>query len=163
VKRGALSLAQRSTLAIRAGAPNSRRHTLLGRGHGYFVFLLPWDNSLSIERPLYFYATTSANLSTIMAHDSEMSKCWRLRSALLSLASVCLAGCSTEGAPSFDLFGAFFPAWLLCGVIGIAGAGAARIVFISSGLNNVLPYQLAVCTAIGVITALLFWLVGFGH
>ena len=87
----------------------------------------------------------------------------RSGSALLCLASVCLAGCSASGAPSFDLFGAFFPAWLLCGAIGIAGAGAARIVFISSGLANVLPYQLAVCTAIGVALALLIWLFGFGH
>ena len=79
------------------------------------------------------------------------------------MASVCLGGCSATGAPSFDLFGAFFPAWLLCGVIGIASAGIARITFVSSGLANVLPYQLAVCTAIGVITAVLVWLFGFGR
>jgi hypothetical protein len=61
------------------------------------------------------------------------------------------------------LFGAFFPAWLLCGVIGIAGAAIARVAFVSSGLSNTLPYQLAVCTAIGVITAVLVWLVAFGR
>jgi YtcA family len=79
------------------------------------------------------------------------------------LASFCLSGCSAGGAPSFDLFGAFFPAWLLCGVIGIAAAGVARVAFISSGLANALPYQLTVCTAIGVIAALLIWLIGFGR
>jgi hypothetical protein len=84
-------------------------------------------------------------------------------SALLCLASVCLGGCSASGAPSFDLFGAFFPAWLLCGAIGIAGASIARFAFVSSGLSNVLPYQLAICTAIGVITAVLVWLVAFGR
>jgi YtcA family len=87
----------------------------------------------------------------------------RSGAALLCLTSVCLGGCSAGGAPSFDLFGAFFPAWLLCGVIGIAAAGVVRIAFISSGLANALPYQLAVCTAIGVITALLVWLIGFGR
>jgi YtcA family len=86
----------------------------------------------------------------------------RSRIALLCLASI-LSGCSASGAPSFDLFGAFFPAWLLCGVIGIAGAGLARVAFVSRGLANVLPYQLAVCTAIGVITAVMVWLVGFGR
>jgi hypothetical protein len=86
-----------------------------------------------------------------------------LRRALLCLASVCLGGCSASGAPSFDLFGAFFPAWLLCGAIGIAGAAIARVAFVSSGLSNLLPYQLALCTAIGVITAVLFWLVAFGR
>ena len=35
--------------------------------------------------------------------------------AVLTFESVTLTGCSGGGAPSFDLFGAFFPAWLLCG------------------------------------------------
>ena len=83
--------------------------------------------------------------------------------ALLSFEYMTLTGCSAGGAPSFDLFGAFFPAWLLCGMVGIAGAAVARAVFVGSGLANTLPFQLAVCTAIGVITALLVWLVGFGH
>jgi YtcA family len=83
--------------------------------------------------------------------------------AFLLPAVLSLSGCGAAGAPSFDLFGAFFPAWLLCGVVGIAGAVAARVVFVSTGLADTLPFQLAVCTAIGVITALLVWLVGFGH
>ena len=81
----------------------------------------------------------------------------------MCVVSFCLAGCSANGAPSFDLFGAFFPAWLLCGAIGIAGAAIARVVFVSTGLSNALPYQLVVCTSIGVITAVLFWLVAFGR
>ena len=83
--------------------------------------------------------------------------------ALLFFQCMTLAGCTGGSAPSFDLFGAFFPAWLLCGIIGIAGAVVARVVFVSTGLANTLPYQLAVCSAIGVITALLVWLIGFGH
>ena len=83
--------------------------------------------------------------------------------ALLSFAYMTLTGCSAGGAPSFDLFGAFFPAWLSCGMVGIAGAIVARVVLVSTGLATTLPYQLAVCAAIGVITALLVWLVGFGH
>jgi hypothetical protein len=87
----------------------------------------------------------------------------RLASSLIFLVSYSLGGCSAGGAPSFDLFGAFFPAWLLCGIVGIAGAVVARAAFVSSGVANTLPYQLAVCTSIGVITALLVWLIGFGH
>jgi hypothetical protein len=103
-------------------------------------------------------------LGTPVPLACEMTAHLRTRSriALLCLASI-LGGCSASGAPSFDLFGAFFPAWLLCGVIGIAGAGLARVAFVSRGLANVLPYQLAVCTAIGVITAVMVWLVGFGR
>jgi hypothetical protein len=82
---------------------------------------------------------------------------------LIVLVSFSLNGCSPGGAPSFTLFGAFFPAWLLCGIAGIVGAVVARVAFVGSGLANALPYQLAVCTAIGVITGLLVWLIGFGH
>ena len=87
----------------------------------------------------------------------------RPASGLLCLVCICLGGCSASGAPSFDLFGAFFPAWLLCGAIGIAGAAIARVVFVSSGFSNEVPYQLAVCTAIGVISAVLVWLIVFGR
>jgi hypothetical protein len=30
-------------------------------------------------------------------------------------------------APSFELFGAFFPAWMLCALIGIIGAAGTRV------------------------------------
>jgi YtcA family len=86
----------------------------------------------------------------------------RLAGSVIFLLSYSLGGCSMGSAPSFDLFGAFFPAWLLCGTVGIAGAVAARAIFVSSGLSNTLPYQLAVCAAIGLIMALLVWLIGFG-
>ena len=82
--------------------------------------------------------------------------------ALLSLGCISLTACSAGGAPSFTLFGAFFPAWLLCGLIGVAGAGAARAAFVPTGLSNALPHQLLVCAAAGIIAATLAWLVWFG-
>jgi hypothetical protein len=83
--------------------------------------------------------------------------------AALSFAAVALGGCSVGGAPSFALFGAFFPAWLLCGGIGVICAGIARVAFVGSGLSNTLPDQLAVCTAIGVMASVLAWLLWFGR
>ncbi len=66
------------------------------------------------------------------------------------------------GAPSFEAFGAYFPAWLLCGLIGILGAIIARVVLVNTQLATVLPYQLGVCLAIGTIAAILVWLTLFG-
>lgn len=71
------------------------------------------------------------------------------------------SGCASRGAPSFALFGAFFPAWMLCALIGIGTAVAARGVFVAAGLASVLPFQLGVCTSLGVLAATLSWLIWF--
>ena len=74
-----------------------------------------------------------------------------------------LSGCTRQAAPSFSLFGAYFPVWLFCMAIGVAGAICARVVLVASGLSSVVPAQLAVCTAIGVIVASLCWLLWLGR
>ena len=60
------------------------------------------------------------------------------------------------------LFGASFPGWMLCSVIGIASAAIARATLVRTGLSNALPYPLFLCTAIGTIVAVLAWRVCFG-
>jgi YtcA family len=82
---------------------------------------------------------------------------------VLALPLLSLGGCSEAGAPSFDLFGAFFPAWLLCAILGIFIALGARIFFAARNLTDVLPFQLPVCTSLGAILALLVWLIFFGR
>jgi YtcA family len=79
----------------------------------------------------------------------------------LLVTSAMLTGCSLAGAPSFELFGAFFPAWMLCALIGIIGAASTRIVLTTSSFNDVIPFQLAVCAAVGVIVGLLAWILLF--
>jgi hypothetical protein len=77
----------------------------------------------------------------------------------MSALALILSSC---GAPSYTLFGAFFPAWMLCAAIGIAAAIGARAVFVGTGWSAILPFQLFVCTSIGVILGLLVWLLWFG-
>lgn len=78
----------------------------------------------------------------------------------VQLSLVLLTGCGA--APSFPVVGSYFPAWLACGVIGVIAAIVARIVFVSTGLVDVVPLQLYVCTAIGILVACLIWLVWVG-
>ena len=85
----------------------------------------------------------------------------RVGAVALPLLSLC--GCSETGAPSLDIFGAFFPAWLLCAVLGVFVAFGARIFFTARHLTDVLPFQLSVCTSLGAIFALLVWLTCFGR
>jgi YtcA family len=79
------------------------------------------------------------------------------------ITSTALGGCASRGAPSFVLFGAFFPAWMLCALIGIFGAIAARGIFVAVGLDSVLPFQLFVCSSVGLVVATLSWLIWFGQ
>jgi len=79
------------------------------------------------------------------------------------LALAPLSGCAAAGAPSYTVIGSYFPAWMFCAVIGIFVAIGARAAFVSLGLATVLPYQLFVCTAIGLTAAMLVWLLWFGQ
>ena len=69
------------------------------------------------------------------------------------LTALALGGCATRGAPSYTLFGAYFPAWMFCAGIGLAAAVVARAFFEATGLAYVLPFQLFVCASIGVCAA----------
>lgn len=81
-----------------------------------------------------------------------------VRTAGVLVSCIALSGC----APAFNLFGAYFPAWMLCGAVGIASAIAARLIFVAKALNGALPFQLLLCSAIGMIVGVLSWLVLFG-
>lgn len=81
----------------------------------------------------------------------------------LGLATLPLAGCIPAGAPAIPMFGAYFPAWLLCAVIGVLGAVLVRLVFIRAGIDDALPVRLPVyvCIAAGIGFAVA--LLGFGR
>jgi YtcA family len=82
---------------------------------------------------------------------------------LVPLASIVLSACRGQGAPSFVVVGSYFPGWMFCALIGILLAITVRIGFVTSGLASVLPYQLFVCAAIGLCSALAVWLLWFGQ
>lgn len=85
------------------------------------------------------------------------------RMAPLAPAAFIVSGCALRGAPAFVLFGSYFPAWMFCALIGIFGAIGARMIFIVSGLAQVLPWQLFVCAAVGGCCGLAAWLLWFGQ
>jgi YtcA family len=49
-------------------------------------------------------------------------------------AALLAAGCSR--APSFNILGSFFPAWIVCGVIGILLAVGVRLFFVYIKLED---------------------------
>jgi hypothetical protein len=69
-----------------------------------------------------------------------------------------LGGCGA-GAPTLSLVGSYFPAWILCSLIGVSVGLAARVVLSATRLAETAAYPLVVCIAIGVIAGVAAWLI----
>ncbi|AMO25493.1 YtcA family lipoprotein [Ramlibacter tataouinensis] len=82
-----------------------------------------------------------------------------LRCTALAAAVLCIA---CTGAPTLEVAGAYFPAWLASSLVGVVIAFAARAVFVATGLAQLLPLQLFVCASIGLMAGLLAWLLWMG-
>lgn len=64
--------------------------------------------------------------------------------------------------PSFPVAGAYFPGWMVCGLIGVAVAVGLRVVFLLTGIDANLSFRLFTYMALGVIAALTVWTLVFG-
>jgi YtcA family len=73
--------------------------------------------------------------------------------------SLFLSGCS--GAPSVDIIGSFFPAWMICMVIAVVGTFAVRYVLVKLHLESeVGPLALFYPSLLTLLTCLI-WLGNF--
>ena len=76
--------------------------------------------------------------------------------ASLTLTSV---GCSR--APSLNILGSFFPAWILCGVVGILLTVVARILFVRANFEKELSPLILVYPCLAAFFTFSIWLVFF--
>jgi hypothetical protein len=79
--------------------------------------------------------------------------------AASSAATLLIVGCSR--APSFNLLGSFFPAWILCGVIGILLAVAVRLFFVRIKLEPQLKPLIVVYPCLAAFFTFTVWLLFF--
>jgi uncharacterized membrane protein YeaQ/YmgE (transglycosylase-associated protein family) len=77
------------------------------------------------------------------------------------VAVLCLAACSAS--PAQNMFGSFFPAWMLCTAAGIVGAITLRQVLATFGISQYLIAPPLTYLCIAVAGTLLLWLLWFGH
>jgi len=81
-------------------------------------------------------------------------------SRLAVLASVCLlAGCGR--APSFNILGSFFPAWLVCMIAGILLAAIVNWVLAAFKLEKLIAWGILVYPCLAAFFAFTLWLVFF--
>ena len=90
------------------------------------------------------------------------SRCCRPAFALWRAAIVlAVSGCNSS--PTLDLFGSYFPAWMLCAAIGVAAAVVIRQVLGVAGINDYVVAPLLTYAGLAVSATLLIWLLWFGH
>jgi YtcA-like protein len=68
-------------------------------------------------------------------------------------------GCNR--APSFNILGSFFPAWILCGVIGIVLTVIVRVFFVRARLEQELTPLIVVYPCIALLFTFTTWLLFF--
>src|SRR5690348_8163053 len=72
-----------------------------------------------------------------------------------------VAACSY--APTMDLLGSYFPAWMLCAVIGIVASVIIRQILAVAGINDYVIAPLLTYAGLALSATLLSWLILFGH
>ncbi len=93
---------------------------------------------------------------------SNSANLWRtvgVTVAAFPTAMLLIAGCSR--APSFNLLGSFFPAWILCGIIGILLAATVRLFFVRIKLEEQLTPLILVYPCLAAFFTFTLWLLFF--
>jgi hypothetical protein len=70
-----------------------------------------------------------------------------------------LAGCGR--APSFNILGSFFPAWLICMVVGIVLAAIVNWVLARFKLDKEIQWAIIVYPCLAAFFAFILWLIFF--
>lgn len=96
-----------------------------------------------------------------IAVEQTRMKRAHLKLAVGHVAALCLAACSAS--PAQNMFGSFFPAWMMCTAAGIAGAVILRQVLSTFGIAQHLIAPPLTYLCIAVAGTLVVWLMWFGH
>ncbi|MET3599687.1 YtcA family lipoprotein [Martelella mangrovi] len=75
-----------------------------------------------------------------------------------------LSACSSaERGPVIPFFGAYFPSWIACSLIGVFGAVIIRLLFIKAGIDAVMPLRVIVYLFLAIAIGLLSSILLFGR
>ena len=90
-----------------------------------------------------------------------MGEMIRMRTRLACLGVVCLicAGCSR--APSIDILGTFFPAWMICLTVGVVLGGVVRFFVLKYQMEQELGPVGIFYPSVVILVSSLLWLMFF--
>lgn len=75
------------------------------------------------------------------------------------LAAFLLTGCGR--APSFNVLGSYFPAWLVCILLGIVGASMIRVSLVRLHMESMVRWTIVVYPCVALSIAFTLWLLIF--
>ena len=82
---------------------------------------------------------------------------WSIFPAALLMIEI--AGC--RRAPTFNILGSFFPAWLVCLFAGIILSAIANRVFARFGLEKEILWPIVIYSCLALLFASILWLIFF--
>jgi hypothetical protein len=86
----------------------------------------------------------------------------RLRSMLALWLLVSLAGCGgSDHSPTVDIYGSYFPAWMICVLLGVALALIVRLIFTALGMNPYIRPAPLIYPMVIAIFSIALWLAFF--
>lgn len=81
--------------------------------------------------------------------------------ATAATAALLLSATGCSRAPTFNLLGSFFPAWILCGVIGIVLTVAVRLYLVHIDFEKELSPLIVVYPCMALFFTFTLWLLFF--
>lgn len=64
---------------------------------------------------------------------------------------------AVAAAPALEVFGAYFPAWIFCALLGVFGAVVVRAILAKLQIDEFLPAKLLVYLAFAVLIGVGVW------
>jgi hypothetical protein len=97
----------------------------------------------------------------MMQRSYKLAHIQRIRGGLLgtAAATALLAGCAR--APSFNILGSYFPAWLICIIAGVVMAGIANWALTRYKLEKLIAWPVLAYPCLAAFFAFTLWLVFF--
>lgn len=78
---------------------------------------------------------------------------------LLSITMLLFSGCAFS--PTLDVYGSYFPAWIVCIILGIVLTVIARLLLVGGGINEHLKFKPALYCCMMIFFTLAVWLIFF--
>lgn len=97
---------------------------------------------------------------TIVNRHSSSKREHRVLASILTIAPIApLCGCGD--APSFDILGSYFPAWLVCILIGIVVSSATGLLLSHKNRQRLIRWSIVTYPCLAASVAFTLWLLLF--